>query len=105
MPSSDQQQRSPDGVGQHPGKGSSLSLAAADRIRERYAYQEGEGWLDRVVQRTTEPLGVGLVPGENLPEETVVVVRGDPGELQHFAHHQQHDEAAIGVHRQIANGG
>ena len=52
---------------------------------------------------TAEPLGVGLVEGKNFPEETVMVVCVDFGKLQHFAHHQQHDQAAIGVHGQITH--
>src|SRR5271163_2175012 len=49
----DQQQRSPDGMAEHPGKWSALALAAPDGVGEGYANQEGEGGLDHVVQGTT----------------------------------------------------
>jgi hypothetical protein len=100
-----QEQRPPDCVHEHLGKQGALPLAASDRIRKRYADQERKGWLDHIVQRTTEPLRVGLVEGKNFPEKTVVVVCGNFGELEHFAHHQQHDQAAIRIYRQIAHRG
>src|ERR1700722_10748596 len=77
-----QEQRSPDCVGEHLGKLLALPLAASDRIRKRYADQEREGGLDHIVQRTTEPLSVGLVEGKNLPENAVVEVCRDFGELE-----------------------
>ena len=99
----DQQQRAPDGVGQHLGECSAFPLPAPDGIGEGHAYQEGEGGLNHVMHGTAGPLGMGLVEGKNLPEETVIEVCVDFRKLQHFSHHQQHDQATVGIDGEITH--
>jgi hypothetical protein len=94
----DQQKGSPDGVGQHLGESSAFPLPAPNGVGEGHAYQEGEGGLDHVMHGAAGPFRMALVKGQNPPEETVMVVTVDLRKLQYFTHHQQHDQAAVGVH-------
>ena len=76
--------------------------AAVDGIRQGDADQKREAGLDGVVKSHACPFDVGLVEGEDAPEHAMRKGAGDLGEAHHFAHHQQHDQPAIGVDGHVA---
>lgn len=95
----DQEEGTPDGVTEHFGKGMTLGEAAGDGERERDADHKGEGGLDEVVERATDPFDVGLLVGEECPELAFRKIAGDAAEVEDFGDHEEHDESAIGVER------
>ncbi len=48
------------------------------------------------------PLDVGLVEGEDVPEETVRIGSCDCGEAEYLGHHEHHDEAAVSIDGYVA---
>ena len=83
----------------HRGPGLPLRGPASDRVREGDADEERKGRLNQIVQRGADPFDVALVPGEKFPESTRWHRRRDPAEVQDLGHHEEHDEAAVGVDR------
>jgi hypothetical protein len=49
------------------------------------------------VQAHPNPLHVGLVVGQNFPDEIAGERSSNVGKLKDFPHHQQHDQAPVGV--------
>src|SRR5262245_50855521 len=107
-PESDEQERPPGGVEHHPGEHVPLGSAAGDGERQGHPDQEGEPWLDHVVERRPGPRHVVSVELDDLPDgphplglagdallELFVVgdsVQGHPG-----GDHEEHDQPAVGV--------
>jgi len=89
-------------VGEAIGEALALSLAAANGVGKSHSHEKGEGGLDEVVQAEPGPFDVGLVEGEDVPEETVRIGSCDGGESENLGHHEHHDEAAIGVDGYVA---
>ncbi len=98
----DEQKASPDGMAEHALEGGAAFLAAAEGVGESDADEKGEGGLDGVVEAHAGPLDVGLVEGEDAPEVAAGEGLRDFGELQDFAHHEEHDEATVGVDGDVA---
>ena len=67
---------------------------AGDGERQRHADHERERGLNQVVQRTTDPLDVGLVMAKKFPKAAFRQRFRHATEMEHLAHHQEHDEAA-----------
>ena len=86
-------------------EGFAFAITAGDGVGKCDSDEECEGGLDHVVQAEAGPFDVGLVVGEDVPEEAVGVGAGDGGEIEDLAHHEQHDEAAVGVDGDVARWG
>ena len=98
----DQQQRAPQACPNILPNVPPLAMRAGDGIRKRHADQEGEARLDRIVQRASGPIDVRLVVSQEAPEPVAREGLRDARELQHLGHHEQHDEAAVRIHRNVA---
>ena len=98
----DEDEAAEDGVGDAVGEALALSMAAADGVGKSDPHEKGEGGLNEIVQAEPGPFDVGLVEGEDAPEEAVGIGSGDRGEAQDLGHHEQHDEAAVGVDGYVA---
>ena len=57
------------------------------------------------MERATDPFRVGLLAGQEMPEPAVRAGVRDSPKLQHFTHHQQHDQAPVGIQRRQSLGG
>ena len=102
-PSATSRSDAPERVQEHAPERAALGDAAGDGVGQRDAHQEREARLDGVVQRAAGPVDVRLVIGQEAPEAAAGEVAAHTRELHHLGHHQQHDEAAIGIHRQITD--
>src|SRR5262249_47126342 len=92
-------ERAPEGVGHELALGLARRAPARERERQGHADQEREGRLDEVVERAVGPLHVVLVMAEERPERGTDIAARGLAEAEHLAHQEQHDEAAVGVHR------
>jgi hypothetical protein len=54
------------------------------------------------VEAHARPLDVGLVVGQKPPNEIVWERKSDVRKLEDFPHHQEHDQAPVGVDRNIS---
>jgi len=98
----DEPQAAPDGVQQLLAEGLPLASAAGDGIRKRHAHQKTEPRLNGVVQAHSRPFDVRLVVGQDAPERAVGEGLPHLPEVHHLAHHEQHDQSAVGVYGDIA---
>ena len=98
----DEQEAAPQRVAEHAAEGGATLQAATQGVRKGDADEEGERGLDGVVQAHAGPLDVGLVVGEELPDVAVREGLGDFGKREDFAHHEEHDETAVGVDGEVA---
>jgi len=89
-------------VEEHALEGLAFFLAAAERVRQGDADQEGEAGLDGVMEAHAGPLDVRLVKAEELPDGVVGEGLRDLTEAHDFTHHEQHDEAAVCVNGDVA---
>ena len=95
----DQQQRPPQRVTEQRGARLSARQATGDGEGQRHADEERERRLNQVMQRATHPGDVVGVEFQELPEAALGISRRDAPDVQHFRHHQEHDEASIRVER------
>lgn len=98
----DQDEGAPGGVAEGGGPGGAEGFALGQGERESDADQEGEGRLDEVMERAADPGDVGLVEGEEIENRVARIGAGEGGEAQDFGHHEEHDEAAVGVDGEVA---
>ncbi len=49
-----------------------------------------------------DPFDMGLIESQNTPEKTIRIGARHSGEMQDFAHHEEHHQAAISVDRNVA---
>ena len=98
----DQQERTPDGVRPHLAERAAFGQPAGNRVGQRHAHQKRERRLNHVVQRAAGPLHVRLVVAQETPEPVAGKGVRHARQLQHFGHHQQHHQAAVGVHGDVA---
>ena len=89
-------------MGQHVAEGLAATLAAAQGVWKGDAYQQRESGLDGVVEAHADPLDVGLIKREYLPDGVCREGFGDLGEAEDFSSHEEHDQAAIGVDGEVA---
>jgi len=82
-----------------------LRDAARNRIRQRHADQKRKSRLDRIVQRTSNPFRVRLVETQQTPEPVPRKRFRHFRKPQHFRHHQQHHQSAIGIDGNITRSG
>ena len=95
----DQEERTPDGVSEHFWEGVTFGDAAGDGEWERDTDHKGEGGLDEVVERATDPFDVRLLVGQERPELAFGKIASDAAEMEDFGDHEEHDEAAVGIER------
>src|ERR1017187_7038093 len=88
-------------MAEHAVKAFTFSLAASQRIRKRNADQECEARLDGIVQAHAGPLDMGLVERQKLPDGIVRKGMSNMRKSKDFAHHQQHDKAAVSIDSDI----
>lgn len=100
---SDEQKRAPKSVQEERTESAAFCQTRGDGVRQSDADQERETGLNHVVQRAPCPLDVGLVVGKKTPDGVVRQSAGDFGKLQYFRHHEQHDETAVSINREIAD--
>ena len=73
-----------------------------DGVWKGDADQKRESGLDGVVKSHACPFNVSLVEGEDAPEDAMGKGASHLGEAHDLAHHQQHDQPAIGIDGNIA---
>lgn len=98
----DQEERTPEGVRKHFAEAMIFRDAAGDGKGEGDADHEGEGRLNKIVERAANPFDVRLLVGEKFPEGAFGKGAGDAAEVENFGDHEEHDEAAVGVERDEA---